>query len=63
MATLNQKIKNLENKVIALESKIADLTRNIQSKSIPPHSKLKTSKGQGWWFIEGKWVSYSIYAD
>ncbi len=63
MGSLNKKIKELEYKLKVLESKVNDLTKNTESKSIVPYSKLKTSKGQGWWFIEGKWVSYAIYAD
>lgn len=63
MSTINEEIKKLKNEIFALKSKVADLTRNTQSKSIPPYSKVKTAKGQGWWFIEGKWCTYAIYAD
>ena len=63
MSSLNKKILDLEHKVKILTSKLADLTRNTESKSIIPYSKLKTSKGQGWWFIQGKWCTYAIYAD
>ncbi len=63
MDSLNKQILELKNKIAALESKVKDLTLNSQSKSIPPYTKTRTSKGEGWWFIEGKWVSYSIYAD
>jgi len=63
MSTLNEQIKKLEYEIAALKSKVRDLTINGQTKPPPPYTKVRTSKGAGWWFIEGKWVSYSIYAD
>lgn len=63
MESLNKKILHLENKIRSLESKIKDITLNEQDKPIVPYTKTRTSKGQGWWFVEGKWCTYAIYSD
>jgi len=63
MYSLNKKILDLENKIRILEARIQDLTTNSQEKSPTPLTKVSTAKGQGWWFIEGKWCTYAIYAD
>jgi len=63
MSTLNEEIKKMKYEIAALKSKMANLSMNSESKPPTPYSKLQTSKGQGWWFKEGKWVSYAIYAD
>jgi len=63
MESINRKILHLENKIRALESKIKDITINEQNKTVPPYTKIRTSKGQGWWFADGKWCTYAIYAD
>lgn len=63
MLSLNKKILYLENKIRVLESKMNDITRNVQSKPLIPYTKIRTSKGQGWWFVDGKWCTYAIYSD
>jgi len=63
MSTLNEQIKQLEYEIAALKSKVKELSKTTQSKTATPYSKTRTAKGAGWWFIEGKWVTYAIYAD
>ncbi len=63
MGSLNKKILDLENKIKVLESKIKDLTKNNQEKPVIPNTKLRTSKGKGWFFVRGHWCTYAIYAD
>lgn len=63
MATLNQKIAELEKEIGALKSKVTDLTENTEEKQMKPYSIIGNSKANGWYFIKGKWCTYAIYAD
>jgi len=63
MSTLNEEIKKMKYEIAALKSKIKDLSINTESKAPTPYTKIRTIRGAGWWFIEGKWVTYAIYAD
>ena len=64
--TLNERIRNLENMVNVLLSKIRDLSRNTESKDAKPYSEvshsLKLDNMDGVW-INGMWRNYAIYKD
>ncbi len=44
MTTINKKIKNLEIEVKKLKSKLFDLSKNVESKVIPPYTKIGASR-------------------
>ncbi len=66
MPTLNERIKQLESLVSALQAKIRDLSKNTEEKDLKPYSEVspptKLDNMDGIW-INGTWRNFAIYKD
>lgn len=64
--TLNERIRELEEAVKILISKINDLSQNIENKDTKPYSEVslstKLDNMDGIW-INGIWRNFAIYKD
>ncbi len=64
--TLNERIKQLENKIKALEATIDNLLRNTSDKDLQPYSNINSpAKLENFdaVLIDGWWKTYAIYKD
>lgn len=64
--TLNERIRQLEDSVKILLSKIKDLSQNLENKDTKPYSEVsspvKLDNMDGVW-VNGIWRNYAIYKD
>ncbi len=66
MATLNERIRQLEQKIIILKSIIDSLLRDNNDKDLQPYSNVKSPaklENSDSVLINGIWRNYAIYKD